>query len=320
VAASNGGFAAGVRSKNTMRKALIGILLAAAATTPAFAQDSDRQQRWQQRFEQNQARNQARSENRAPRAEARQEVRQERQESRQAVRADRQQQRQSRPDVRQDGGSSMHARILQQQQLQIEARQQAEAAAAAQQGQGRTERRQDRLERRQDRLENRGDRQAQRGYPDGWNNVDPNDERAVRARDRYLERERENRREARQDNREDRREWRRDRREDRAERRWDRYQWRNDRRYDWYSYRNHYRDLYRVGRYYDPYGYGYNRFSIGIRIGRPFYSSRYHISDPWRYRLPDPGPGYAWVRYYNDVLLIDTWSGEVVDVIYDFFW
>jgi hypothetical protein len=101
--------------------------------------------------------------------------------------------------------------------------------------------------------------------------------------------------------------------------RWDR-NWRQDRRYDWYGYRNRYRNEFRVGRYYDPYGWSYRRFSIGIRIGSSFFGSRYRILDPWQYRLPQPYPGYAWVRYYNDVLLVDTWSGEVVDVIYDFFW
>lgn len=303
-----------------MRKALIGILLAAAAATPAFAQDNGRQQRWQQRFEQNQARNQQRSEVRTERQETRQEVREVRREQRQVVR----QQRQPRQDGAAGIAEAARIRIEQQQQIQAQ-QQQAAAAAAAQQGQGRQgrlerrenrlERREDRIDRRQDRVENRQDRQGQRGYPDGWNNVDPNDARAVRARDRYLELERRNRQDARQDRREDRRDYR-------ADRRWDRNQWRNDRRYDWYSYRNNYRDLYRVGRYYDPYGagYGYQRFSIGIRIGSPFYSSRYHISDPWQYRLPDAGPGYTWVRYYNDVLLIDTYSGEVVDVIHDFFW
>ncbi|HEX9931475.1 MAG TPA: RcnB family protein, partial [Allosphingosinicella sp.] len=94
----------------------------------------------------------------------------------------------------------------------------------------------------------------------------------------------------------------------------------NDRRYDWYGYRNRYRDNYRLGRYYDPYGYGYRRFSIGIQIGRPFYSQRYWISDPWQYRLPHAYAGTQWVRYYNDVLLVDTWTGEVLDVIHDFFW
>lgn len=96
--------------------------------------------------------------------------------------------------------------------------------------------------------------------------------------------------------------------------------WRRDPRYDWYGYRNRYGDLYRMGRYSDPYGYGYRRPGIGVRLGAPFYSSRHQIRDPWRYRLPNAGPGYAWVRYYNDVLLIDTWTGQVVDVIYNFFW
>jgi opacity protein-like surface antigen len=286
-----------------MRKALIGILLAAAAATPAFAQDdSSREQRWQQRFEQNQARNQARSEQRSQRQEPRQEVREVRQESREAVRTQRQEQRQARREGGFEGVLDGAQRAERQQQM--EARQQAAAAAQAEaQAQGRNWQ------------ERRGDAQRQNGYPDGWNNVDPNDRRAVRARDRYLAQERENRRDAREDR--ERREWRDHRR---AERRWDRYQWRNDRRYDWYSYRNNYRDLYRGGRYYDPYGYGYRRFHVGIQIGSPFYSSRYRIHDPYRYRLPHAGPGYAWVRYYNDVLLVDTWNGEVVDVIYDFFW
>jgi len=153
---------------------------------------------------------------------------------------------------------------------------------------------------------------------DGWDNIDPNDRRAVEAREHYRRLEQRNRREYRVDRRDDRRDYRQDRR---ADRRWDR-QWRNDNRYNWYSYRNSYRDLYRAGRYYNPYGYdyGYRRFSIGIQIGAPYYSSRYRISNPWQYRLPDPGYGYVWVRYYNDVLLIDQYSGEVVDVIYDFFW
>jgi hypothetical protein len=31
-------------------------------------------------------------------------------------------------------------------------------------------------------------------------------------------------------------------------------------------------------------------------------------------------PGTRWVRYYDDVLLVDVYTGEVVDVIHDFFW
>jgi len=97
--------------------------------------------------------------------------------------------------------------------------------------------------------------------------------------------------------------------------------WRNDNRYDWRSYRNSNRGIFHVGPYYSPYrGYGYNRFSIGVFLDPFFYDQRYWIGDPWEYRLPPAEPGTEWVRYYNDVLLVDVETGEVLDTIYDFFW
>lgn len=96
--------------------------------------------------------------------------------------------------------------------------------------------------------------------------------------------------------------------------------WRGDRRYDWQRYRYSNRGLFHTGRYYAPYrGYNYRRLSIGLFLDAPFYASNYWISDPYQYRLPPAYEGTRWVRYYNDVLLIDAYSGEVVDVIYDFF-
>lgn len=98
--------------------------------------------------------------------------------------------------------------------------------------------------------------------------------------------------------------------------------WRRDRRYDWRGYRSHNRDYYRLPRYAHPYGYnyGYRRFSIGIFLDNLFYSDRYWINDPWDYRLPPAYGPYRWVRYYDDVLLVDLRNGRVVDVIYSFFW
>lgn len=98
--------------------------------------------------------------------------------------------------------------------------------------------------------------------------------------------------------------------------------WRRDRRYDWRGYRNYNRDYYRLPRYSSPYGYsyGYRRFSIGIILNRLFYNDRYWIDDPWAYRLPPAYGPYRWVRYYDDVLLVDLRNGRVVDAIYDFFW
>ena len=104
-------------------------------------------------------------------------------------------------------------------------------------------------------------------------------------------------------------------------RRWDNRSWRDDRRYDWYGYRSSNRSVYRLGSYYAPYrNYSYSRLGVGFYLDSLFFGSRYLISDPFRYRLPPVYGPYRWVRYYDDALLVDTYSGEVVDVIYSFFW
>lgn len=97
--------------------------------------------------------------------------------------------------------------------------------------------------------------------------------------------------------------------------------WRRDNRYDWSSYRNANRNLFRGDRYYSPYrNWSYRRLGIGFTLQPLFYSSSYWINDPWQYRLPDAYGPYRWVRYYDDALLVDIYTGEVVDVINDFFW
>lgn len=101
---------------------------------------------------------------------------------------------------------------------------------------------------------------------------------------------------------------------------WDRG-WRSNNRYDWSSYRSRNRGVFQAGRYYSPYqNYSYRRLGIGLSLGSQFYGSRYWINDPYAYRLPEVYGPYRWVRYYDDVLLVDTYTGEVVDAIYDFFW
>lgn len=162
---------------------------------------------------------------------------------------------------------------------------------------------------------NRGDRNwsNNRDRSPSWNGRNPG----------YSDRDR-NRDYRRDDNRNDRNGWsNRDgwRSNDRNhDRRWSN-NWRNDRRYDWNSYRSSNRYHYRMPRYYAPYrGYNYSRLSIGIFLNSGFYGNNYWINDPWSYRLPPAYGGYRWIRYYNDVLLVDTYTGEVADVIYNFFW
>lgn len=95
--------------------------------------------------------------------------------------------------------------------------------------------------------------------------------------------------------------------------------WRNDNRYDWHRYRDHHRSRFHLSFYIDPFGWGYQPFSIGYRMWPNYYGNQYWI-DPGYYGLPYPPPGAVWIRYYNDAMLIDTYSGTVIDVIPGFFW
>jgi Ni/Co efflux regulator RcnB len=95
--------------------------------------------------------------------------------------------------------------------------------------------------------------------------------------------------------------------------------WRNDRRYDWRHYRNSHHSLFHIGLYIDPFGYGYRSFGIGYRLPQSYFGQQYWF-DPALYGLPYPPPGTQWVRYWNDALLVDMYTGEVVDVIQGFFW
>jgi Ni/Co efflux regulator RcnB len=96
--------------------------------------------------------------------------------------------------------------------------------------------------------------------------------------------------------------------------------WRNDNRYDWRRYRDHHRSFFHLAIYIDPFGYGYQPFGIGYQLYPAYYSQQYWISDPWDYGLPPPPPGAVWVRYWNDVLLVDMYTGQVIDSIHNFFW
>lgn len=97
--------------------------------------------------------------------------------------------------------------------------------------------------------------------------------------------------------------------------------WRSNNRYDWLGWRNHHPSYYQVGYYYAPYrSYSYRRLSIGFFLDALFFGQDYWIADPWYYRLPEAYGPYRWVRYYDDAVLVNIYSGEVADVIHDFFW
>lgn len=96
--------------------------------------------------------------------------------------------------------------------------------------------------------------------------------------------------------------------------------WRNDRRYDWRDWRRRHRSRFHFGFYNDPFGWSYFRYGVGWRLWPSYYRSSYWLRDPWEYRLPPAYGPYRWVRYYDDALLVNIYTGQVVDVVYNFFW
>jgi opacity protein-like surface antigen len=293
-----------------MRKLLMGVLMAATAATPVLAQDNDGgwrgrahnggEQRAEQRAERAEAREQRAEQPRAERQAERQQAYQARQAEQVQVQA--QQAAQPQPaqqarswQGRQGGGSwnrggndSGQRQALQQQfEASRRANEQVRADMPAhyQRNAVENERRYEQQTLRQQGY--RGDRDGRRGNDRGsyrGNNYGGNDGYRSGNRD-----------------------WNRN--------------WRNDNRYDWQRYRSSNRNLYRYGQYYAPYrNYGYQRLSIGLILDSLFYSDRYWISDPWQYRLPPAPYGTRWVRYWDDALLVDVYTGEVVDVVYDFFY
>lgn len=89
---------------------------------------------------------------------------------------------------------------------------------------------------------------------------------------------------------------------------------------DWRDYRRTHRAVFQHGAYRGPRGYVYRPVTVGYRFAPSYYARTYWITDPATYRLRPAGSGLTWVRYGNDVVLVNLRSGRVVEVIRDFFW
>lgn len=101
--------------------------------------------------------------------------------------------------------------------------------------------------------------------------------------------------------------------------RW-RNDWRRFDRYDFRSFRKRNNSIFRLGFYTSPFrSHRYSRFGIGGFLGSAFFHSNYWINNPSYYRLPPAYGAYRWVRYYNDVFLVDIRDGYIADIEYGFF-
>ena len=95
---------------------------------------------------------------------------------------------------------------------------------------------------------------------------------------------------------------------------------RREAREDWRDYRRTHRSVYTMPRYMAPRGYTYRAVRTGATLRPAFYGRSYWIADPYRYRLPVAGRNRQWIRYGDDVLLVNVRNGRVLAVHRDFFW
>ncbi|MET0273341.1 MAG: RcnB family protein [Phenylobacterium sp.] len=105
--------------------------------------------------------------------------------------------------------------------------------------------------------------------------------------------------------------WRGDNRDNHGRPRWDQNRYppvyRSQNRYRGHSWRA-------------PSGFYSRLWVYGDILPRGWYGSNYQLNDWWSYGLPMPPPGYDWVRVGDDAILIDSYSGRVVQVVRYVFW
>jgi Ni/Co efflux regulator RcnB len=76
----------------------------------------------------------------------------------------------------------------------------------------------------------------------------------------------------------------------------------------------------RASAFHYPRGYRYRRWSAGTVLPHLFLTTAYFFNDWGALGLGPPPPGYVWIRYGPDLLLVNRYSGRVADVIYGAFY
>jgi Ni/Co efflux regulator RcnB len=74
-----------------------------------------------------------------------------------------------------------------------------------------------------------------------------------------------------------------------------------------------------IGPYHRPGGWVAHRWAFGQILPRGYFAASYLIADYWLFALEVPPAGYEWVRDDTDALLVNTDTGEILQVEYDVF-
>jgi Ni/Co efflux regulator RcnB len=76
---------------------------------------------------------------------------------------------------------------------------------------------------------------------------------------------------------------------------------------------------YHIGPYHRPPGWSERHFGYGDILPRAYWAPQYLLADYWLFALEVPPVGYEWVRDGADALLVNTGSGEILQVEYGVF-
>lgn len=129
----------------------------------------------------------------------------------------------------------------------------------------------------------------------------------------------------RRDWRDDPRRWSRDnqgRWDERRRQDWARQRGRDSGRWEQHRYPPVYssHNRFRGPQWRPPRDYFVRSWRFGEVLPYGWYTPEYRVLDWWAYDLPEPPPGYDWVRVGEDALLVDDFDGRIVQVVRLVFW
>lgn len=90
-------------------------------------------------------------------------------------------------------------------------------------------------------------------------------------------------------------------------------------REDWIDYKKKNPTVFDIDDYVGPTGYTYERRAVGYIFPPEYRADRYYLNDFATYRLGAPATGQRYIRYGNDVALIDSATGAVIRIYEGFF-
>jgi hypothetical protein len=87
-----------------------------------------------------------------------------------------------------------------------------------------------------------------------------------------------------------------------------------------FSYRGHMSNRVHGAAFVYPPGWAYRRWAVGAILPPLFLVPAYYYADWAALGVAAPEPGFQWVRYGPDLVLVNVATGEIVDVVYGAFY